>query len=112
MAEARAALIDSPSPGLVPQYTAPIADSNIPRNVTMVMPQLVKQVQEVAPNPQPQLTPADLLKPLPSIVNTEPVQLPTCSGISEWVDQNPMMAVGVLGVLAYFVFGMGKGGGK
>ena len=83
-----------------------IADSNIPRNVTMTMPQFTSEAQQVAPNPQPQLTPADLLKPLPSIVSTAPTELPApCDGMADWIGKNPMMAVGILAGFAWLVLG-------
>ena len=105
--EPRMALLDSAPP----LAQGRIADSSIPRNVTTVMPSLVAQANtqaliQSAVQEQPVLTPGDLSRPLPSIVTTEPVQVgPVCDPMTAWINDNPMLALGVLGVLAYFTFG-------
>ena len=52
------------------------------------------------------LTPTGLVQRLPSIVNPDPVVTATadCGWFTLWVSQNPMMALGALGVIAYFTF--------
>lgn len=59
---------------------------------------------------QPGLTPASLLNPMPSITNTTPAVVgPDCFGINQWVDDNPLLAAGILAGLAFLVFGGKKG---
>jgi len=87
-----------------------IANSNIPKNVTMVMPTITGTAEAVMPNPYAQLSPGDLLKPLPSIANSAPVEMGSapCDRFTEWINRNPLLAVGLLAGLAYFTFGKGK----
>lgn len=50
------------------------------------------------------LTPTSLVERLPSIVNPDPVVTATadCDWFTMWVSENPMMALGALGLIAYF----------
>ena len=58
---------------------------------------------------QPGLTPASLLNPMPSITNSVPTVVgPDCTGINQWINDNPLMAVGILAGLAFLMLG-GKG---
>jgi hypothetical protein len=50
------------------------------------------------------ITPTDLVQRLPSIVNPTPVTPDPCSPIAEWVSQNTVWALLVLGGLAWFAF--------
>jgi hypothetical protein len=52
------------------------------------------------------LSPVDLLKPMPSIVDTSPTVVPgvACDSISQWVNDNPMLAIGALALLAMFIY--------
>lgn len=88
-----------PSP-IIPQQV-------LPTPTTMVMPGMVVTAQTVAPDPQPDLTPQDLLKPLPSIVDNQPTQVAQCNSFAQWVDANPVMAGLLLVGLAVFTFHKG-----
>jgi hypothetical protein len=58
---------------------------------------------------QPGLTPSSLLNAMPSITNSTPqIVGPTCTGINQWINDNPLLAAGILGALAFLVLG-GKG---
>lgn len=52
------------------------------------------------------LSPVDLLKPMPSIVDTTPTVVPgvACDSIGQWISDNPLYALGALGLLAWFVY--------
>jgi len=46
---------------------------------------------------------------MPSITNSTPqIVGPTCTGINQWINDNPLLAAGILGALAFLVLG-GKG---
>ena len=88
----------------------PIESPAIPQQVmpaptTMTMPGMVTTAQVVSPNPKPTLTPQDLLRPLPTIVDNQPTSVAQCNSFSDWVDQNPLLAGGLLLGLAFVVFG-------
>jgi hypothetical protein len=84
----------------------PVIPSQVmPAPTTMTMPGMVATAQVMGPNPKPDLTPQDLIKPLPTIVDNQPTQIAQCNSFSEWLDQNPMLAGGLLLGLAWFVFG-------
>lgn len=88
-----------PSP-IIPQQV-------FPTPTTMVMPAMVITSQTVASDPQPDLTPQDLLKPLPTIVDNQPVEITQCNSFAQWVDNNPLMAGLLLVGLAMFTFHKG-----
>jgi hypothetical protein len=50
------------------------------------------------------LTPTDLVQRLPSIVNPTPAVADPCSAIAEWVSNNTVWAIVILGGLAVFAF--------
>jgi hypothetical protein len=54
----------------------------------------------------PVLTPLSLTRPMPAIVQSQPVDvsIPVCDPVSQWVSDNPMWAAGLLAVAALFVF--------
>ncbi len=59
---------------------------------------------------QPGLTPSSLLNPMPSITNSTPqVVGPACTGVNQWINDNPLFAVGILAGLAFLMLGGGKG---
>lgn len=87
-----------------------IPQAVMPAPTTMIMPGMVVTAQTIAPDPQPDLTPQDLLKPLPAIVDNQPVQIAQCNSFAQWVDANPVMAGLLLVGLAMFTFH--KGGGR
>jgi hypothetical protein len=66
--------------------------SGMPDSTTMVMPQVVTP----GPGTQPGLMPAALLNPLPSITSTEPAVISNCDPFTQWVSDNPLLAVGAL----------------
>lgn len=53
----------------------------------------------------PVLTPLSLTRPMPSIVQSAPVDvsIPVCDPVSQWVSDNPVWAVGLLAVAAVFL---------
>lgn len=95
----------SPVEQIIPTTPPVIPSQVMPAPTTMTMPGMVTTAQLTSPNPQPSLTPQDLIKPLPSIVDNQPTQLAQCNSFSEWVDQNPLLAGGLLLGLALVVFG-------
>lgn len=83
--------------------------SVMPQATTAIMPSMTNTAIVATLTNKPEFTPKDLLKPMPSIVNTAPVQAPNpCDGFSQWVSDNPLMAAGLLAGLAWFMF-KGKG---
>jgi hypothetical protein len=86
---------------------APVAvDQSMPQFTPLSMPSVVRTATTVIP-PSNGLHPGDLLHPLPSIVNTAPVQMqsPCANTFEQWVTDNPMLALLGLGALAYFTLG-------
>jgi len=85
-------------------------DPNMPQITTMSMPSVVGTATTVLPPSNGGLQPSDLLHQMPSIVNTAPVEIPPpcANSFSQWVNDNPMLALIGLGALAYFTLGMGK----
>ena len=90
---------------VVPMESPTIPSQVMPAPTTMTMPGMVTTAQMTSANPQPSLTPQDLIKPLPTIVDNQPTQIAQCNSFSEWVDQNPLLAGGILLMLAWFTFG-------
>ena len=90
---------------VIPTESPVIPQAVMPAPTTLSMPGMVTTAQLASPNPQPSLTPQDLIKPLPSIVDNQPTQLAQCNSFSEWVDQNPVLAGGILLALAWLTFG-------
>ena len=89
---------------IIPTESPVIPQSVMPAPTTMTMPGMVATAQMTSANPQPGLTPQDLIKPLPTIVDNQPTQLAQCNSFSDWVDQNPLLAGGMLLALAWFTF--------
>jgi hypothetical protein len=89
---------------VVPAETPAIPSQVMPAPTTMTMPGMVTTAQMTSPNPKPSLTPQDLIRPLPSIVDNQPTQVAQCNSFSEWIDQNPLYAAGLLLGLAWFAF--------
>jgi len=84
------------------------ADS-MPVSTTAVMPSITTTARALGDVPQPGLTPSSLLNPMPSITNSTPqVVGPACTGINQWINDNPLFAVGILAGLAFLMLG-GKG---
>ena len=91
-------------------YISTPADS-MPVSTTATMPSMTATSQLLTASPQPGLTPSSLLNPMPSITNSTPqVVGPTCSPINQWINDNPLLAVGLLAGL-FFMLG-GKEHGK
>ena len=91
----------------------------VPNGTTLIMPSIVGAATSTLPpngsGPgSTGLTPVDLLHPLPSIVNTQPVQAPVqCANpVNQWVNDNPLLAVGVLLGAAYLLLGKDFGMGN
>lgn len=86
----------------------PLMDTNqypyVPRPTTKVMPTMVGTAQVAVSDFTPDLTPQDLLLPLPSIVDNQPVVVAQCDSFAQWVDGNPLLAAGILMGLAWMVF--------
>ena len=92
--------------GQIQPTQSPVIPSQLmPAPTTMTMPGMVTTAQVTSPNPKPDLTPQDLLKPLPTIVDNQPTSVAQCNSFSQWVDQNPLLAGGLLLGLAWVVFG-------
>jgi len=68
------------------------------------MPTMVGTAQVAVSDITPDLVPQDLLRPLPSIVDNQPVVVSECNSFSQWVDGNPLLAAGLLMGLAFVVF--------
>lgn len=88
-----------------PVQSPAIPKQLMPVPTTMTMPGMVDTANLTSENPKPTLTPQDLLHPLPSIVDNQPTSVAQCNSFSQWVDQNPMLAGGLLLGLAFVVFG-------
>lgn len=92
------------------QYVS--SPSGMPESTTMMLPTITGTAQAQGATTGSSggivqnLSPVDLLKPMPSIVNTDPTVVPgvACDSISQWVNQNPLFALGALGLLAWFVY--------
>ena len=92
--------------GQVQPVESPTIPSQLmPAPTTMTMPGMVTTAQLTSERPQPDLTPRDLLRPLPTIVDNQPTSVAQCNSFSEWVDQNPFLAGGMLLALAWFTLG-------
>ncbi len=54
----------------------------------------------------PRLTPMGLLRPMPSIVQSQPVDVsvPVCDPVSQWVGDNPMLAILALAGVAVWLW--------
>lgn len=82
----------------------------MPKATTALMPTMtgtarVLTVSE-AENP---MTPFELVRPLPSIVNNDAVDMaPPCSTFTEWVANNPLLAGGLLVGAGLLLFGRKK----
>lgn len=84
----------------------------MPVSTTAVMPSITYSAQLLATSPQPGLTPASLLNPMPSITNSTPAVIgPACTGVNQWVNDNPLFALGILAGLAFIMLGGKKGHG-
>jgi hypothetical protein len=92
-------------PILQPMY--PEQYPYVPKPTTQVMPTMVGTAQVAVSDVVPDLTPGDLLRPLPSIVDNQPVVVAQCDSFAQWVDENPLLAAGILMGLAYMVFKKG-----
>jgi len=79
----------------------------VPRPTTQVMPTMVGTAQVAVSDFTPDMTPQDLLRPLPSIVDNQPVVVAQCDSFAQWVDSNPLLAAGLLMGLAFLVFKKG-----
>lgn len=92
---------------VIPANSPVIIQPTMPQGTPLSMPSVVATATTYLPANNGGLQPSDLLHPLPSIVNTAPVQVPApCSNsIEQWVSANPMLAVIGLGALAWYVFG-------
>lgn len=89
-------------------YISTPGDS-MPVSTTAVMPSITATAQAFGTAPQPGLTPASLLNPMPSITNSTPLVVgQECSGISQWINDNPLLAAGILAGFAFLVFGGGS----
>lgn len=82
----------------------------MPVSTTAVMPSMAATVARARAlgdvSTQPGLTPASLLNPMPSITNSTPsVVGPACTGINQWISDNPLLAVGILAGLAFLMLG-------
>jgi hypothetical protein len=85
----------------------------MPESTTMMLPSITGTAQAAGATTGSSggivqnLSPVDLLKPMPSIVDTAPTVVPgvACDGISQWVNNNPLFAIGALALLAWFVYG-------
>lgn len=94
---------------VIPAQAPVMIDSSMPQGTPLSMPSLVNTATSYLPPNNGGLQPSDLLHPLPSIVNTQPVvmQSPCANTFSQWVSDNPMLALLGLGALAYFTLGRG-----
>lgn len=82
----------------------------MPVSTTAVMPSITYSAQLLGQAPQPGLTPASLLNPMPSITNSAPAIVgPTCTGVNQWINDNPLLAAGILAGLAFIMLSEKKG---
>lgn len=97
---------------VIPAQAPVMIQPTMPQGTPLSMPSLVSTATTYLPPSNGGLQPSDLLHPLPSIVNTQPVtvQSPCANTFSQWVSDNPMLALLGLGALAYFT--LGKGGNQ
>lgn len=92
--------------GQVQPVDSPVIPQQVmPAPTTMTMPGMTATANVTSPNPKPDLSPQDLIRPLPSIVDNQPTSVAQCNSFSQWVDQNPMLAGAMLLGLAFIVFG-------
>lgn len=86
-------------------YIATPGDT-MPVSTTAVMPSITYSAQMLGTSPQPGLTPQSLLNPMPSITNSTPVVVgPACTGVNQWINDNPLFAIGILAGLAFLMLG-------
>lgn len=77
----------------------------MPRPTTASLPALV-QTANLEAAPADPIYPLDLVRRLPSIVNTEPINMnPPCNTFSQWVADNPLLAGGLLLGAAVMLWG-------
>lgn len=92
-------------------YIASPSDA-MPSPTTAVMPSITYSAQMLGTSPQPGLTPSSLLNPMPSITNSTPAVVgPACTGVNQWINDNPLFALGILAGLAFIMLGGKKGHG-
>lgn len=89
-----------------PYSTCP-CPPQMPKATTAVMPTITMTEREQAVNAaNPPAQPFDFVRPLPSIVSTDPVEVtPSCSTFADWVDQNKGLAIGGLVLAGFLIFG-------
>lgn len=82
----------------------------MPVSTTAVMPSMTYTAQVFGTAPQPGLTPSSLLNPMPSITNSTPLVVgPACTGVNQWINDNPLLAAGILAGLAFLFLGHHRG---
>ncbi len=79
----------------------------MPQSTSMAMPQFIDTANWASIDNSngfvegPLMTPASLSQPLPSIVQSAPVEVgPQCDAFTQWVADNPLLAGGMLVGLA------------
>lgn len=84
--------------------------TTVPSSTKALLPSMVHTARMTL-FPGGVLTPQDLVQPMPSIIDSNPTDITPaapCNPVSQWVQGNPFMAVGVLLLLAYAVGGHHK----
>lgn len=87
-------------------YRSQIPGCQLPVQATP-QPAIVPTAKASTPPPQPPITPMDLNRRLPNIVNTAPAVVgpPPCEGVSVWIAQNQGLVVAGLVGLAMLWWG-------
>jgi hypothetical protein len=89
---------------------AGLGDSpGMPAATTATMPSMVDTAQAVIGPTGSGLQPYNLVRYMPTIVNTQPATVPqrdaSCDGLSGWLNDNPVLAGVILAGAAYWALG-------
>lgn len=92
---------------------AGLGDSpGMPSATTATMPSMVDTAQAVIGPTGSGVQPYNLVRYMPTIVNTQPATVPqrdaSCDGISGWLNDNPILAGIILAGVAYMALGKGR----
>lgn len=80
----------------------------MPKPTTTVFPTITGTAAVVGEPVQPDISPAQLLRPMPSIVTSQVADIRPCNGFAQWVADNPAVALAGLVLLGMLAVGGGR----